>query len=116
MKNFLLACCLCSFFSVFAQIKVYPLNKVLIGPIWWENNNYPGNYIEGSIAKSHVLYINGSTEFAPYPAQSSIRIMNYPNGLTFNDPAIIPQWQNSAWLGTPDKQFWKIYSKEFYCQ
>lgn len=87
--------------NIIAQIKVWPSNMVSLGPVWW--TTFPS---------SHNVFVNGSIEFNAYPASSALFIKNYSNST--NDPAIIPQFGNSAWLGIPSYQFYRIYSLELY--
>ncbi|MCX6185613.1 MAG: tail fiber domain-containing protein [Bacteroidetes bacterium] len=88
-----------------AQFKVFSNNKVQIGPLWWTT---PPN---------EQLFLNGGTYINCYPAAAGLSIINYNvslSGTTYNDPSIMPQFGNSAWLGAPTKQFYRTYSNQFY--
>jgi len=92
--------------STFAQLKVFSNNKVQVGPLWT------------TTAPTEQFYLNGGTYINCFPATSGLSIVNYNNtlasGATFDEPAILPQWANSAWLGIPTRQFFRIYSRELY--
>ena len=87
-------------------MKVFSNNKVQVGPLWT------------TTAPTEQFYLNGGTYINCFPATSGLSIVNYNNtlasGATFDEPAILPQWANSAWLGTPTRQFFRVYSRELY--
>lgn len=91
--------------STFAQLKVFSNNNVQIGPLWW------------STAPTTQLFLNGSSYFNCYPSTSGLSLVNYNNlylGNTYNEPILLPQWANSAWLGNPTKQFFRVYTNQIY--
>jgi len=92
--------------SAFAQIKVFSNNKVQVGPLWWQT--YP---------VSEQFFINGDMYVNCYPAIGGLYFKNYnntENSIVYDDPSLVPQHSNGAWLGTPTKQFYKIYSNEVF--
>lgn len=102
---------LIAFFTLFilkncsAQVKVFSNNKVQIGPLWW------------TTPPSEQLFINGGTHFNCFPSTSGLSLNNYNNvylGVTYNEPVILPQWANSAWLGTPNRQFFRVYTNKIF--
>jgi hypothetical protein len=74
--------------SAFAQMKVFSNNNIQIGPLWW------------TTAPTEKFFLNGGTYINCFPATSGLSIVNYNNtlasGATFDEPAILPQWANSA--------------------
>lgn len=64
---------------------------------------------------SSNLHVTGGSYFQCIPATSGISILNF-NNTGFNDPAILPQWGNSAWLGHASNYFFKGYISDLYTQ
>jgi len=113
MKQFIISFALFfNFLSVnqnlYGQIKVYPQNKVHIGPIW--SSSFLGQTDE-------VFYINGGVNVACLPASSGFSFIRYQyswGGNTYDLPAIIPQWPSSMLIGTPALPLYEVYSSYLY--
>lgn len=93
---------------ILAQIKVYPLNKVHIGPIW--SSSFLGQTNE-------ALYINGGANFTCLPATSGFSFINYTynaGGTAYNLPSLIPQWPSSMLIGSPNSPLFELHSSYIY--
>ena len=84
-----------------AQIKVFPQNKVLVGP----------NF--GVTSVTEQLAVRGDAYFIQPPALSGLSIKNEPSGV-FNLTGIIPQWNNSTLLGIEDFRFYQVHTNSLY--
>lgn len=93
---------------ILAQIKVYPLNKVHIGPIW--SSSFLGQTDE-------ALYVNGGINITCLPAASGFSFIKYAyiaNGITYDLPSLIPQWPSSMLIGTPSAPLFELHSSYIY--
>lgn len=89
-----------------AQIKVFPQNKVQVGPLWW--STFP---------VSQQLFVNGDTYINCRPSASGLLFQNYVfsyQSSNYNLPAILPQWGNSAFIGTANTPIYRIYSQQLH--
>jgi hypothetical protein len=84
-----------------AQIKVFPQNKVLVGP----------NF--GVTSVTEQFAVKGDAYFIQEPALSGLSIKNEPF-TTFNLTGIIPQWNSSVLLGTDDLRFHQVHTNSLY--
>jgi len=99
-KHFILSLMLVTGFAAFAQIKVWQNNTVTIGPAWGQ--------------PSEALFVNGETHFSCTPATSGISLINTAWSPGYDLPSIIPQWGNTALIGTSASPFWRVYSHDLY--
>jgi hypothetical protein len=91
--------------NCFAQLKVFSNNKVLIGPLWI------------TTLPTEQLFVNGDAYFNCFPAIGGFYFKNYnniENGNTYDDPGLIPQHANGAWLGTSLKPYYRIFGNKVY--
>lgn len=94
-------CCLASSYG-FAQVKVEADNKVRIGP---------GALSGGTFAEDVRIY--GSTYIQCSPASSGFYFTNAISGLA--NPGMLPQWPNTALVGTAAKPLWSVEAYELNC-
>lgn len=98
----------CLIQNAFGQIKVYPLNKVHVGPIW--SSSFLGHTDE-------ALYVNGGINITCLPATSGFSFIRYPfnaGGTIYDLPALVPQWPSSMLLGTPSLPLFEVHSSYLY--
>ncbi|GAB4379673.1 MAG: hypothetical protein Kow0075_10470 [Salibacteraceae bacterium] len=96
----------------FAQLEVHTNNHVRIGPL--------------GAAPSTQLQVTEDIYLQCLPANSGLYIQNHTNQYepggganntgtnTYQEPSIIGQWGNSAWLGTYSVPFWQVRSFEVW--
>lgn len=99
-KHLILSIMLATGFAASAQIKVWQSNTVTIGPAWG--------------LPSEALFVNGEASFSCIPASSGISLISTPWSPGIDIPSILPQWGNTALIGTPSLPFWRIYSNELW--
>ncbi|MEJ5266025.1 MAG: tail fiber domain-containing protein [Bacteroidales bacterium] len=64
-----------------------------------------------------VLDVNGEAYFSCIPSTSGIYFANYHNywnNKWYDEPIILPQWGNSAWLGNSNIPFWRVYTNQIW--
>jgi hypothetical protein len=86
-----------------AQIKVFPQNKVLVGP----------NF--GVTSVTEQFAVRGDAYFIQSPALSGLSIKNQlHSSSSVNLTGIIPQWNSSVLLGTDDLRFHEVHTNTLY--
>lgn len=99
--------------NIYSQVTVYPDNHVRIG---WDGGSSPNKH----------FHVNDNVTFQCLPAACALYFQNYtnqyvpgggpnnPGSTTFNEPSIVGQWGNSAWLGTYESPFWQVRTFEVW--
>jgi hypothetical protein len=87
----------------YAQLKVYPQNKVIVGCSWCTTAN-------------ENFAVHGDSYFIQSPAQSGISIKSTNWNGTFNTMGIIPQWGNSSVIGETGVSYFAIHGTNIYYQ
>ncbi|RWU08193.1 tail fiber domain-containing protein [Pedobacter chitinilyticus] len=86
-------------FDSSAQLKVFPANRVAIGPTF--GSTLPG---------TETVFINGGVDITCIPSSNGISIA----AMSSSAPIIVPQWNHSAWIGRPGFAFFRTYSRELF--